>query len=135
MDESSRNTLAAHAAALPNHWDGMISVDDQCEAYFQSPNSDCGNGLATGEGAIPGYDTQIIHQPACRVIDVVNLAGVTPPEDGYQVIPHLPMNTFAVRLPEVGVARLPGRSRVRHGRPMGACRWASRSRPECADQR
>ena len=108
FDEFERNTLAAHATAFPAHWDGVISVDDECAAYFQSPNSGCGIGLATGEGAIPGYDTQIMHQPAYSLFDLLKLAGVDATGDGYRIVPHLPMSTFNVRFPDVGLAQQPG---------------------------
>jgi len=108
FDELERNTLAAHATAFPDHWDGVISVDDECAAYYQSPGSGCGIGLATGEGAIPGYDTQIMHQPAYSLFDLLKLAGVDPTTAGYRIVPHLPMSTFSVRFPEVGVAQRPG---------------------------
>lgn len=107
-DEFTRNTLAAHAVAFPDHWDGVISVDDECAAYYQSPNSGCGIGLATGEGAIPGYDTQIMHQPAYSLFDLLKLAGLDATATGYRVVPHLPMSTFTVRFPDVGVAQAPG---------------------------
>ena len=35
-DEYTRNTLAAHANAYPRHWDGTISVDDACNAFYAS---------------------------------------------------------------------------------------------------
>jgi hypothetical protein len=108
FDEFTRNTLTAHAVAFPDHWDGVISVDDECAAYFQSPNSGCGIGLATGEGAIPGYDTQIMHQPAYSLFDLLKLAGVDATGGGYRIVPHLPMSTFDVRLPDVGIAQQPG---------------------------
>jgi hypothetical protein len=108
FDEFQRNTLTAHAVAFPDHWDGVISVDDECAAYFQSPNSGCGIGLATGEGAIPGYDTQIMHQPAYSLFDLLKLAGLDATGDGYRIVPHLPMSTFNVRFGDVGVAQQPG---------------------------
>jgi hypothetical protein len=107
-DEFQRNTLAAHATAFPDHWDGLISVDDECASYYQSPNSGCGIGLATGFGVIPGYDTQIMHQPAYSLFDVLELAGLDATASGYRVIPHLPMSTFNFRLPGVGLAQQPG---------------------------
>jgi hypothetical protein len=111
FDEFLRNTLAAHANAFADHWDGVISVDDECAAYFQSPNSGCGIGLATGEGAIPGYDTQIMHQPAYSLFDLSKLAGVDATSGGYRIVPRLPMTTFDIRLPDVGVAQQPGATR------------------------
>jgi hypothetical protein len=108
FDEFERNTLAAHANAFPDHWDGVISVDDECASYFQSPSSGCGIGLATGEGVIPGYDTQIMHQPAYSLFDLLKLAGVDATTGGYRIVPHLPVITFNVRFPDIGVARRRG---------------------------
>jgi hypothetical protein len=107
-DEFTRNTLAAHATAFPNHWDGVISVDDECASYYQSPPSGCGIGLATGAGAVNGYDTQIMHQPAYSLFDLVKLAGVEATGDGYEVVPHLPLSAFDIRLAQLGVAQQSG---------------------------
>jgi hypothetical protein len=107
-DEFTRNTLAAHANAFPDHWNGVISVDDECASYYQSPPSSCGIGLATGAGVVNGYDTQIMHQPAYSLFDLLKLAGVEATQDGYDVVPHLPMEAFDIRLPQVGLARQNG---------------------------
>jgi hypothetical protein len=107
-DEFTRNTLAAHASAFPEHWNGLITVDDECKAYYQESPSGCGIGLATGAGAVNGYDTQIMHQPAYSLFDLVKLAGVEATRDGYEVVPHLPMSTFDIRLPDLGVAQQDG---------------------------
>jgi hypothetical protein len=107
-DEFTRNTLAAHASAFPEHWDGVISVDDVCHSYYQSPPSGCGIGLATGVGAVNGYDTQIMHQPAYSLFDLLELAGLQATREGYEVVPHLPMATFDIRLPQVGIAQQSG---------------------------
>jgi hypothetical protein len=107
-DEFTRNTLATHATAFPGHWDGVISVDDECASYYQSPPSGCGIGLATGANVVNGYDTQIMHQPAYSLFDLLSLAGVEATGDGYEVVPHLPMATFDIRLPQVGVAQQNG---------------------------
>ena len=50
------------------------------------------------------YDTQIMHQPAYGLFDAIKLAGITPTASGYDITPHLPMATFSLRLPDVGVA-------------------------------
>jgi hypothetical protein len=107
-NEFLRNTLTAHAAAFPRAWDGVISVDDVCAAYYQHPNSSCGNGLAKGAGPVAGYDTQIMHQPAYSLFDLLKLAGLDATADGYRIVPHLPMLRFSVRFPEVGIARRRG---------------------------
>ena len=107
-DEFTRDTLATHAAVFPDHWDGLITVDDECAAYYQEAPSGCGIGLATGAGAVNGYDTQIMHQPAYSLFDLVKLAGVEATGDGFEVVPHLPMSTFDIRLPDLGVAQQAG---------------------------
>jgi hypothetical protein len=98
-DEYLANTLARHAATWPEHWAGTISVDDVCNAFYSSAPDECGNGLTTA------YDGQITEQPTWMVMDAIRLAGITPVGDGYDITPHLPMTTFSLRLPQVGVAR------------------------------
>ena len=107
-DEFTRDTLATHATVFPDAWDGLITVDDECAAYYQETPSGCGIGLATGAGAVNGYDTQIMHQPAYSLFDLVKLAGVEATREGYEVVPHLPMSTFDIRLPDVGLAQQAG---------------------------
>jgi hypothetical protein len=99
--ELTRNTLAAHAAAYPDHWDGILSVDDACRSWYSTAPAQCGVGLSTA------YDTQIMHQPAYGLFDAVKLAGITPTTSGYDITPHLPMATFSLRLPNVGVSYEP----------------------------
>jgi hypothetical protein len=86
----------------PDHWASTISVDDACYGYYSAKPQNCGIGLSTG------FDGEITEQPTWMVMDAIRLAGVTPVRDGYEVTPHLPMDTFTVRLPETGVARAPG---------------------------
>ncbi len=100
--EYLRNTLATHATAFPNHWAGTISIDDVCHAYYSSDPADCGTGLSTT------YDGQITEQPTWMEMNAVTLAGVTPVEDGYDITPHLPMTTFSLRMPQIGVASQSG---------------------------
>jgi hypothetical protein len=38
------------------------------------------------------------------VMDAIRLAGVTPTAGGYRIAPHLPFETFSLRLPQIGVA-------------------------------
>jgi hypothetical protein len=97
FDEFLRNTLAAHATAYPRHWDGTISVDDVCHAFYSPTPATCGIGLM-------GYAGQIMHQPAWSLFDAIALAGVTPTSAGYRIVPHLPMRSFSLALPDVGVA-------------------------------
>jgi Glycosyl hydrolase 36 superfamily, catalytic domain/Glycosyltransferase family 36 len=99
--EYLRNTLANHATVFPDSWDGVINVDDVCDAYYSKTPQDCGNDLDTSFGG------QITEQPTWMEMDPIDLAGVTPTESGYQITPHLPMTTFKLQFPEVGVARAP----------------------------
>jgi hypothetical protein len=98
FSELLRNTLAAHAAAYPGHWDGITSVDDVCYAFYSPTPAKCGAGLTSA------YAGQIMHQPAWSLFDAIRLAGVTPTASGYEIRPELPMRSFSLALPYVGVA-------------------------------
>ncbi|MEA2422568.1 MAG: cellobiose phosphorylase, partial [Thermoleophilaceae bacterium] len=99
LDEFARNTLAAHANAFPNHWDGILSVDDVCNSFHATDDpAKCGNGLSTS------YEGQIMHQPAWSLYDATKLAGIQPTAAGYTFDPHLPSSRFSLRFPDVGVA-------------------------------
>jgi hypothetical protein len=100
--EYTRNTLANCATQFPDHWAGTISVDDVCFAWYGTNPAQSGNGLSTN------YDGQITGQPTWIVMDAIRVAGIAPQADGYLVTPHLPMRTFPLRLPEVGVVASPG---------------------------
>jgi hypothetical protein len=105
LDELERNTLTAHATAFPHHWNGIISVDDVCRAFYSASPEICGIGLTTG------YAGQIMHQPAWSLFDTIRLAGIEPTRRGYRIDPNLPVARFELRLPRVGVAQ--GRHRLR----------------------
>src|SRR5439155_665820 len=96
--ESTRNTLANHATRFPNPWDGTISVDDACEAFYSAEHDFCGVSLTTS------YEGQITEQPTWMVMDAIRLAGVTPTGAGYRIAPRYPFNRFSLRLPQIGVA-------------------------------
>src|SRR5207247_3977770 len=101
FDELERNTLAARATVYPDHWDGILSVDDACRSWYSTHPEECGIGLSTA------YDTQIMHQPAWSLFDAIKLAGVEPDERGYTITPHFPMRRFSIRLPDVGLQERP----------------------------
>jgi hypothetical protein len=98
FDELRRNTLAAHAHAYPDHWNGVLSVDDVCYAYYETDPSRCGIGFSTN------YDTQIMHQPAWSLFDTITLAGLHPTRSGYRIDPQLPLRSFSLRLARAGIA-------------------------------
>jgi hypothetical protein len=102
FSELVRNTLAAHATAFPDSWDGILSVDDSCHAWYAPDPSQCGVGLSTS------YDTQIPHQDAWTLWDLIELAGISSTENGFRIVPHLPMKRFDVRFQGAGVASAPG---------------------------
>ncbi len=112
FDELRRNTLAAHAHAYPDHWNGVLSVDDICYAYYETDPSRCGIGFTTK------YDTQIMHQPAWSLFDTITLAGLHPTRSGYRIDPQLPLRSFSLRLTRAGVAYSRGLARG-YVRPAG----------------
>ncbi|MGI8609278.1 MAG: GH36-type glycosyl hydrolase domain-containing protein [Candidatus Dormibacteria bacterium] len=99
FSEYTRNSLATHAAVFPNHWDGITSVDDLCQAFFQSNPEQCGGAVNN-----TNYQGQITEQPTWLVMNALNLGGITATKAGYDVSPHLPMATYSLRFPQVGLA-------------------------------
>jgi hypothetical protein len=105
FSELERNTLAAHATAYPRHWDGTISVDDVCHAFYSPSPASCGAGLTTG------YEGQIMHQPTWSLFDAIRLAGIEPTAGGFRIVPELPFTASSLSLPDIGVAYGPSSSR------------------------
>ena len=102
LDELERNTLAAHAAAFPRRWNGIVSVDDACNSWFAEDPGACGIGLDHT------YAGQIMHQPAWTLYAATRLAGIAPTAHGYRFDPSLPLRRFSLRLPNAGVSVRPG---------------------------
>ncbi len=100
--EYLHNTLAAHATAFPDTWDGTISSDDVCNGYYSHDPQLCGNALSSE------FDGQNTEQATWMVMDAIRLAGVTPTAAGFLIMPRLPLTRFSLRLPEIGVASAPG---------------------------
>jgi Glycosyl hydrolase 36 superfamily, catalytic domain/Glycosyltransferase family 36 len=98
FSELERNTLTAHATAYPDHWDGIISVDDVCHSFYSPTPADCGAGLTTE------YEGQIMHQPAWSLFDALRLSGIDPVQSGFQIQPELPFHNFSLGFPDIGVA-------------------------------
>jgi hypothetical protein len=110
FDELRRNTLAAHAQAYPDHWDGILSVDDACNSFYSSAPDQCGIPLLLG-ATNRQVDGQITHQPAWSLFAALRLAGIQPTGAGFRVAPTLPLRRFSIRLPRVGIAVRPGSMR------------------------
>jgi hypothetical protein len=102
LDELERNTLTAHARAYPRRWNGVLSIDDACNAWFAADPGDCGIDLDRS------YAGQIMHQPAWTLYALTRLAGIEPTAAGYRFAPKLPLRRFSLRLPRVGLAVRPG---------------------------
>jgi hypothetical protein len=101
-DEFLRQTLANLATVHPDHWDGIISVDDVCNTWWTPPPYTCGV-LNPGE-----WYTQVLHQPAWELYAMTKLAGIEPTRDGYRFAPRVPLERFAFTLPNVGIQAGPG---------------------------
>jgi Glycosyl hydrolase 36 superfamily, catalytic domain/Glycosyltransferase family 36 len=106
FDELKRNTLTAHAVAFPDHWSGVLNVDDACNSFYSSAPEQCGIALLLNL-ADRDYNGQITHQPAWGLMSALHLAGIEPGRRGYSFAPVLPLRRFSIRLPEVGIAATP----------------------------
>src|SRR3954454_2307602 len=116
-DEYTRNTLAKHAQLYPDHWQGTISVDDVCHAFYGNHPESCGTGLSQT------YSGQITEQATWMVMGAIRMAGITPTRRGFEIAPHLPFAHFKLRLPRIGIAserrRLRGYVRPERGGSIG----------------
>ncbi|MQA75192.1 MAG: hypothetical protein GEU88_12750 [Solirubrobacterales bacterium] len=108
FDELRRNTLHAHAEAFPEHWIGILHVDDACNSFYATHPDRCGIELLLDLGETNG---QITHQPAWSLFAILRLAGIEPGRRGYEFAPSLPRKRFALHLPRVGIEVEPGRMR------------------------
>ena len=100
FDEFERNTLLAHAEAYPEHWDGVLNVDDACWSHYSSNPGRCAVGSLVLLGGTAG---QIAHQPAWTLFSALKLAGVEPTRKGYRIAPHLPLPAWSLRFPDLGI--------------------------------
>lgn len=101
-DELIRNTRARHADAYPDRWNGIISTDDVCAAYYSARPGTCGLSFPR---RIAGQNT---HQPAWEWLGAIKLIGVQPTVAGYRITPTLPLARASLALPGVGVRVAPG---------------------------
>ncbi len=110
FDELKRNTLAAHAEAYPDHWNGILNVDDACNSFYSSAPEQCGIPLLLTL-ADRQSNGQVTHQPAWGLFAALRLAGIGPTGGGYRIAPALPLKRFQIRLPRVGIEVRPGSMR------------------------
>ncbi|MBI2382990.1 MAG: hypothetical protein HYV18_02835 [Gammaproteobacteria bacterium] len=104
-DEYLRNTLAWHAQAFPDRWNGVLSVDDVCWAWYAKDKGMCGDEVLAPQYRYAG---QILNKHAWWLWTIQKLAGIEPDALGYRIEPHLPFAHFSLRLPGVGIAAEPG---------------------------
>ncbi|MFA5787545.1 MAG: hypothetical protein WDA71_11310, partial [Actinomycetota bacterium] len=107
-DEFLRNTLANHATVFPDHWNGTISVDDVCYAWYASDPARCGDEALSNQYS---YYGQIMNNHAWMLWAITKLAGIEPDLEGYRIDPHLPLAGYSLRFPGTGLAVEKGRMR------------------------
>jgi hypothetical protein len=103
FDELRRNTLTAHATAFPDHWSGVLHVDDACSSFYATAPERCGIEFLLDQ-TDHAYNGQITHQPAWGLLAALRLAGIEPDRRGYSFAPVLPLRRYTIDLPRVGVA-------------------------------
>jgi hypothetical protein len=104
-DQYLRNTLANHATQFPDRWDGIISTDDTCVAYYGKDTSRCGLGFreAPRGGHVFDWEGQNCEQPTWLVMNSIQLAGIEATESGFTIYPHFPLDHFSLSFPQVGL--------------------------------
>lgn len=101
-DELKRNTLAAHAEAFPDHWNGTLSIDDYCYSWY-SKKPDNRPRCGWPRAQVVGQYGQNTHQPGWLMFNTIKLAGFEPTVEGYTIRPRVPHEQFSLRLQAVGI--------------------------------
>ncbi len=103
-----RTTLAAHAEAYPDIWYGIWSGPDTYNAsYHPRP----GETFDVGVTPMTLFPVMNMNRHACPLFDAIKLAGIHPCGGRIVIDPLMPFDSFALRLPIIGAAYLPGRHR------------------------
>ena len=110
-----RRAQAQHAGrprrrAYPDHWSGILNVDDACNSFYSSAPDQCGIGLLL-DLADRDYNGQITHQPAWGLLAALQARRDRADRTGYSFAPTLPLHRFSIRLPRVGIEVAPGSMR------------------------
>ena len=84
--------------AFPRHWDGTISVDDACNAWYASAPRELRHRTCSPTTG------QITEQPTWMVMNALRLAGLTPTRTATGSRRTCGRH-FSMRFPRVGVAR------------------------------
>jgi hypothetical protein len=101
-------TLAAHAEAYPDVWYGVWSGPDSYNAHYHPRPGETFNVTFTPMTDFPVMNSNRHSGP---LLDAIKLAGIEPRGDVIVIDPRMPFDSFAIRLPLIGVGYLPGRCR------------------------
>jgi hypothetical protein len=101
-------TLAAHAEAYPDVWYGIWSGPDSYNAHYHARPGETFNITFTPMTDFPVMNANRHSGP---LLDAIKFAGIEPRGDRIVIDPRMPFDSFAIRLPLIGAAYLPGRCR------------------------
>ena len=119
-----KTTLAAHAEAYPDIWYGIWSGPDSYNAHYHARPGETFNVTFTPMTDFPVMNSNRHSGP---LLDAIKFAGIEPRGDCIVIDPRMPSDSFAIRLPLIGVAYLPGRCRGYYAPTVnGAFRFAIR---------
>jgi hypothetical protein len=103
-----RSTLAAHAEAYPRVWYGVWSGPDSYNSDRHPRPGETFNYTFT---PMTDYPVMNMNRHASPLFAAIKLAGIRPRDGAIVIDPHVPFDSFALRLPLLGVAYLPDRCR------------------------
>lgn len=103
-----KTTLARHAECYPNIWYGVWSGPDSYNADYH-PRPD--ETFKVNFTPMTDYPIMNMNRHSGPLLDAIKLAGIGSRSGTIVVDPHLPFDSFAIRLPLIGAAYLPGRHR------------------------
>ena len=101
-------TLAARAEAYPETWYGVWSGPDSYNAHYHPRPAETFDVSVT---PMTDFPVMNMNRHSGPLLDAIKLAGIRPRDDRIVIDPHLPFDAFAIRLPLIGAAYLPGRHR------------------------
>jgi Glycosyl hydrolase 36 superfamily, catalytic domain/Glycosyltransferase family 36 len=85
----ARNTLAAHADAFPDEWDGIWSGPDGVE-------SKTGEAWASAATPMTDFPVQNNNQHTMPILAALRVAGIDATASGLVIAPHVPGRTFSL---------------------------------------
>ena len=101
-------TLAAHAEAYPDIWYTVWSGPDSYNAHYHDRPGQTFNYTVT---PMTDFPVMNMNRHAGPLLDVIRMAGIRPGPGAIVIDPLWPFDSFALRLPLLGVAYLPNEHR------------------------